>query len=364
MAGVGALAGCAGGPGGTTTRTGTPPTETGTGTVTSTGGATEVRAETVATGFEIPWGAAYADGTLYLTERPGRIVRVVDGEREFVADLRETTAHIGEGGLLGLVFHPDDSSVAFVYQTYDAAGPHNRILRYDAPAFEQREVVLDGIPGAPIHDGGRLIIGPEGALFATCGDAAEAEKAQDPATVHGTVLRLTPSGDPHPDNPHGPVFSFGHRNPQGLAFRDGVLYSTEHGPDANDEINRLEAGNNYGWPVVEGKSNREEFTDPLISYTPTIAPASAAIYDGPIREWRDDLLFGTLAGQHLHRARITSDGQVGGTDRLFEDRFGRLRTVFTGPESHLYAVTSNRDGRATGQFPRADDDRVIRFRPA
>ncbi|WP_254536252.1 PQQ-dependent sugar dehydrogenase [Halomarina litorea] len=355
------LAGCLG-IGGSDGSTGTDGTAGTTGTApTTTADGSTVAAETVATGLEVPWGAAYRDGTLYLTERPGRVVRIVDGEREVVAEFSDTRTG-GEGGLLGLVFHPEDPDVACTYQTYSAGQSRaNRIRRHDVTDGWRPETVFDDIPGASVHDGGRLFVW-DGALYATTGDAREADHAQDTTRLHGKVLRLTLDGDPHPDNPFdGGVFTYGHRNPQGLAVRDGELYATEHGPDTDDEINRLEAGGNYGWPVVRGPSDREAFVDPLTSYTPTIAPGGAVFYpdDGPIADWRGDLFFGTLAGRHLHRARIEG-GEVVEDERLFEGRFGRLRTTFLGPDGHLHAVTSNRDGRGR---PNDGDDRVLRFVP-
>lgn len=337
---------------------------TGETVTTTTDDGADVAAETVTTGLEVPWGAAYLDGALHLTERPGRVVRVVDGRREVVAEFPDTATG-GEGGLLGLAAHPDDSTTAYTYQTYDDGGRRNRIRRHDVADGWRAETLLDGIPGNRIHDGGRLFVRPdEGALYATTGDANRPEDAQDPATLNGTVLRLTLDGDPHPENPlGGPVFSYGHRNPQGLETKDGRLYASEHGPDTDDEINSLEAGGNYGWPDVRGRESGPdgEFVPALASYTPTIAPAGLAVYpdDGPIAAWSGDLLFGTLAGTHLHRVTL-DDGDV--TDeRLFGDAFGRLRTTFVDPEGHLYVTTSNRDGRGR---PGEDDDRLLRVVPA
>jgi glucose/arabinose dehydrogenase len=321
---------------------------------------TAVAAETVVTGLEVPWGAAVHEGERYLTERSGRVVRVVDGGVETVADLSDRIATGGEGGLLGLAFHPAESA-AFTYQTYRESGSrHNRVVRHDLDGWEGSPV-LDGIPGARIHDGGRLLI-HDGALYVTAGDASNAESAQDRDALSGKVHRLTLDGDPHPDNPFGTtVFTWGHRNPQGLAPAGARLYATEHGPDTDDEVNLLEAGNNYGWPEVRGTDGGDEFSPALASFTPTIAPGGATIYpgDGPVDAWRGDLLFGTLAGSHLHRTRL-EDGEVVGQERHFEDEFGRLRTTFVGPDGHLNAVTSNRDGRGS---PQEGDDRVLRFAP-
>lgn len=189
----------------------------------------------------------------------------------------------------------------------------------------------------------------------------DAKRAQRRESLAGKVLRLALDGAAHPANPFdSEVFTRGHRNPQGLAFRGGDLFSTEHGPATADEINLLEAGNNYGWPEVKGEregGDDDEFTDPLVAYTPTVAPGSATFYDGPIEQWRGDFFFGTLAGRHLHRVRFDGRDAVE-QERLYEGEFGRLRTVFAGPNGHLYCTTSNRDGRGN---PSRGDDGVLRF---
>jgi glucose/arabinose dehydrogenase len=358
-AAVSGLAGCSG-------------SGTETGSASGALGSVDARVETVATNLEVPWGAAFRDDTLYLTERPGQLVRIPgaasdgdSGERELVADLTDGTRPAGEGGLLGLVFHPDDREVLYCYQTYRGSdGPRNRVLRgrlagASGESIVGLEPIVEGIPASSIHNGGRLAI--EGrALYATTGDASNGDFAQQRSSLAGKILRLTLDGAPHPENPFdNPVFSYGHRNPQGLAFRGDEFYSTEHGPDHDDEINLLQAGGNYGWPIAMGRSERERFVDPLATYTPTIAPASAAIYDGPIAEWQGDLFFGALAGDFLGRAEL-DDGAVTGRGRLLEGEFGRLRTAFSGPSEYLYVTTSNRDGRGS---PTETDDRLLRIRP-
>ncbi|MFB6256123.1 MAG: PQQ-dependent sugar dehydrogenase [Haloplanus sp.] len=331
-----------------------------------------VATDTLATGLEIPWGAASRDGTLYLTERPGRIVRLVDGSVEPVVESVDGVRHAGEGGLLGLAFHPS-KPYAYTHQTYETEGGlANRLVRHDLTDGWAAEPLLTGIPGARTHDGGRLLA-HGGALYMTCGDASAPPNAQNPDVRAGSVLRVTLDGEPHPDNPFdSPVYSYGHRNPQGLAVRDGRLYSTEHGPSVADEINVLRAGENYGWPDARGPSDDDRFTDPLAHYSPTIAPASAAFYDGPIEAWQGDFFFGTLKAEHVRRVRFegsatrrASDASSGGDavveqERLFEGAYGRIRTVFTGPDGHLHAVTSNRDGRGS---PVGADDRLLRFTP-
>ncbi|WP_137284395.1 PQQ-dependent sugar dehydrogenase [Halorussus salinisoli] len=324
------------------------------------------RTETVTMELEVPWGAAFApNGDLYLTERPGRVQRVTheNGRKEEVADLTDIVAARGEGGLLGLAIHPDDPDLAYTYQTYEGeSGLANRVVRHRiSEGFARETVVIDGIAASSVHDGGRVAFGPEGALYVTTGDASEGSRARNRDSLAGKVLRLTPDGDPHPDNPFGnAVFTYGHRNPQGLAWRDGTLFSTEHGPSTDDELNVLRAGNDYGWPEAMGPTEGDEFTDPIAAYTPTIAPGSAAFYHGPVDDWGGDLFFGTLAGTHLHRVRINDRNEVTDQQRLLDGRYGRLRTVFTGPNDHLYVTTSNRDGRGT---PAPQDDRVLRIQP-
>jgi glucose/arabinose dehydrogenase len=324
------------------------------------------RIETVTMELEIPWGVEFApNGDLFVTERPGRVQRVAreSDRKEQVADLTDVVAARGEGGLLGVALHPDHPDLAYTYQTYEGDdGLANRVVRHRvSEGFARDSVVLDGIPGASIHDGGRIAFGPEGNLFVTTGDASDGRLAQDRDSLAGKILRLTPDGEPHPDNPFGgPVFTYGHRNPQGLAWREGTLYATEHGPSTDDEINVLRAGDNYGWPDAKGQSGDDRFTDPIETYTPTVAPGSATFYDGPVEDWRGDFFFGTLAGTHLHRVRIDGQNGVVEQERFLEEKYGRLRTVFTGPDDHLYVTTSNRDGRGT---PAPQDDRVLRIQP-
>ncbi|PSQ24760.1 glucose sorbosone dehydrogenase [Halobacteriales archaeon QS_8_65_32] len=367
------LAGCSGfRPGGS----GGDPGTSGSG---GTLGAVDARVETITSDLEVPWGAAFRDNALYLTERPGRLLEVpsvaggTGGEPEVVADLTDGTEPAGEGGLLGLEFDPRGRNVVYLYQTYSTSkGIRNRVLRGDLADLESTaRPIVEGIPASSIHNGGRLAIDGD-ALYVTAGDASRSGFARDRGSLAGKVLRYTLDGTPHPENPFGSaIYSYGHRNPQGLAFRDGRLYGTEHGPDHDDEINLLEPGGNYGWPDVmgtggdsggnggSGDGSDGGFTAPLATYTPTVAPASAAFYDGPIADWQGDLFFGTLTGAFLGRAQV--DGRtVGEQGTLLSGEFGRLRTAFTGPDDHLYVTTSNRDGRGS---PAKPDDRVLRIRP-
>jgi glucose/arabinose dehydrogenase len=280
--------------------------------------------------------------------------------------------------LLGLAIHPDfpDTPDLYVYQTYRDDGLHNRILRYrrTETGLERQGIVLDGIPGASIHDGGRIAFGPDDTLYATTGDASQGELAQDRSSLAGKILRLNPYGSIPTDNPFAdsPVWSYGHRNPEGLAWHPDTqqLYAIEHGSSGHDEVNRIEPGNNYGWPEVTGKTDGSQFTGPVLeSGTNTWAPSGAAVYGGDaFPAWQGSLFFASLgfspgAGRRsLHQVTFESpQGRTVAThDVLLQNQFGRLRAVAESPDGTLYLTTSNRDDRGD---PAPTDDRILRLRP-
>lgn len=335
----------------------------------------------VASGLQVPWALAFApDGRLFVTERPGRIRVIVDGQLrpEPVAEL--PVAAVGEGGLMGLTLDPnfEQNGYLYVMYTYQAGSDlRNRISRLTLQGDRAGDevVLLDGILGASIHDGGRLKFGPDGKLYATTGDAAQRDLAQRLDTLVGKILRLNPDGSIPEDNPFpvSPVYSFGHRNPQGLAFQPGTgrLFSTEHGPTGEmglccrDEVNLILPGANYGWPIVTTAPGDPRFVDPVLhsGSDDTWAPAGAAFYDGdPLAPWQGNLFFGALRGQHLHRLVLGGPElrQVVTEERLFEGEFGRIRDVVLAPDGYLYFTTSNQDGRG---LPAPDDDRILRIVP-
>jgi glucose/arabinose dehydrogenase len=226
--------------------------------------------------------------------------------------------------------------------------------------------VLTGIPRARIHNGGRLVFGPDGMLYVGTGDAGAAESAQDPESLAGKVLRLTPEGDVPDGNPTpgSPVWSRGHRNVQGLAFdAEGSLFASEFGPDRDDEINRIEPGANYGWPVVTGEAGEEGFVDPIFVRQPAEASWSglAVLTDGAIPQWEGDLLVAALRGERLWRLTLDDAGAIVESEELFVGELGRLREVVQAPDGALWVLTNNRDGRGD---PADDDDRIIRIAPA
>lgn len=337
---------------------------------------------TFADNLRVPWGLAFMpDGHILVTERDGRLLRFNTlGERIAEAEVEEIRAR-GEGGLLGVGLHPDFASnrLLYLYETYDSnEGTANRVVRYRLDtdfALADRSVIIEGIPGASYHDGGRLAFGPDGYLYITTGDAGEEDLAQDLDSFAGKILRLNADGSTPADNPfNSPVYSYGHRNPQGLSWdRAGNLFSSEHGPSGFesgwDELNLIEAGANYGWPVTRGMVELgpeadapvENYQNPMIGSgsETTWAPASAQFY-----EYDDDsasVFFGGLRGQSLYEARLSPDHQsVESLVAHFQGQYGRIRTVTLGPDGFLYLTTSNRDGRGN---PVSGDDRIIRVNP-
>jgi glucose/arabinose dehydrogenase len=341
--------------------------------VLSTEDGVRFRVETVAANLEVPWSMAFApDGRLFVTERPGR-VRILDlasRTSELALTLDDVFAQ-SEAGALGLALDPRFGQNRLVYLYYSAragGGAVNRIVRYREAAsrLAERVVLLDGIPAGGVHDGGRLRFGPDGLLYATAGDAGAASLAQDVASTAGKILRLNPDGTTPAGNPiSSPVYSYGHRNPQGLDWHPGTgdLWASEHGNSGNDEINIIDAGANYGWPTIEDGQTMPGMRTPLTFYSPAVAPSGASFYRGQqFPGFAGNLFVGTLRGSHLLRLRVDGPSRsIVGQERLLDGQFGRIRDVVSGPDGYLYFATNNRDGRGT---PGASDDRIIRLVPA
>ncbi|KAI7258809.1 hypothetical protein KC345_g10473 [Hortaea werneckii] len=332
-------------------------------------------ARIVASGLNVPWEMAFApDGRIFFTERPGSLRVIENGKLRATPLLKLLAPFVGkgEGGLLGLALDPAfaGNGFAYVYHSYRAAdgGVANRVLRIKigSSRAEINKVLLDNIPGDTNHNGGRIKIGPDGYLYITTGERYEPELAQDRSSLGGKILRITTSGDIPEDNPWpgSPVYSLGHRNPQGLAWQpeSGVLYSSEHGQSSHDEINIIEAGANYGWPRIEGDeagSSTQKLVTPLAhSGEETWAPSGMTfITQGP---WSGELLVAGLAGQELLQVSQSSMGGSPSIKPLFREKYGRIRNVAEAPDGTLYLMTNNRDGRGN---PRAQDDKLIALRP-
>lgn len=315
--------------------------------------------EDLATRLETPWGVAFLpDGSALVSERDSAEVSHVgaDGAVTAVGTVEGVVAG-GEGGLLGLAAHPAFPEEPYVY-AYHTAESDNRVVRleYDprGEEFGGAEIVLDGIPSAGHHNGGRIGFGPDAMLYVGTGDAGHQGSSQDTDSLAGKVLRLTPEGEPAPDNPFdNHVYSYGHRNVQGLAWdQRGNLYATEFGQHELDEVNLIEAGGNYGWPEVEGPGGADGYVDPLVSWTTEQAsPSGAAVADG-------SLWVAALRGERLWEVPLTGDGGAGEPVAHHAGEYGRLRAVAATPDGDaLWLTTSNRDGRGD---PARGDDRILR----
>lgn len=307
-------------------------------------------AATIATGLDVPWGIAFLpDGTALVSERDtARIVHIDDDGPRPVGAV-EGVAPAGEGGLLGIAY---DRGWVYAYHT---AEQDNRVVRmgWDGSALADPDPVLTGIPKAGIHNGGRILFGPDGMLYVATGDAGVPESAQELSSTAGKILRIRPDGTVPEDNPvaASPVFSLGHRNVQGLAFDDqGRLWASEFGQADVDELNLITPGSNYGWPECEGSCARAPFTDPVVQWSPTsIASPSGIAIAG------DYAYVASLRGQTVWQVPLTGRGDA---VRLELGDPGRLRTVTSAPDGSLWLSTSNTDGRGD---PRDGDDRIVQL---
>lgn len=304
------------------------------------------------TDLDAPWSITIDDETTLVSERDsGRVLELTDdgGTRE-VGTVEGVSAG-GEGGLLGLALHEDH------LYTYFTSADDNRVVRHELTgepgslALGDAETILDGIPSASFHNGGRIAFGPDDMLYVTTGDAGETDRAQDPESLAGKILRLTPEGEVPEDNPFDDslVWTLGHRNPQGIAWDDdGTMYASEFGQDTWDELNVIEAGDNYGWPTVEGTADDDRFTDPVQQWSPDEAsPSGIAIDDGSI--W-----IANLRGERLREVPL--DDVTTSTEHLVGEH-GRLRDVAVATDGSLWVLTNNTDGRGD---PGDGDDRILR----
>ncbi len=324
--------------------------------------AEDVETEIVAEDLSVPWEVVVLAADRFLvTERTGDLLLIEEGEKHVIERFDELDSPLlGEGGLLGIAVHPEfeENNYLYVYQTVDRESVENTVRRFEVDLDEHElndeQVIVDGIPSDRIHNGGRIAFGPDGHLYITTGDAADAQLAQDTDSLAGKILRLNADGSVPDDNPFdNAVYSYGHRNAQGITWdSEGRLWSTEHGSAAEDELNVVEPGANYGWPTITDTETHPEMETPAFSsgQYETWAPAGAAYSDGRV-------FFAGLRGERLYEAGVVEDEVVSFVGHFAED-FGRLRAVTLGPdEEYLYLTTSNTDGRGD---ERAGDDKLIR----
>lgn len=311
----------------------------------------------VTANLHAPWSVVFLGGTPLVSERDSaRILELgQDGTPREIGTVAGVTGS-GEGGLLGMAV--DDQHRLYVYST---SSNGNRIQRYSVTGtpgsltLGEPRTIIGQIPAASRHDGGRIAFGPDGMLYATTGDAGQRDTAQDPTSLSGKILRSSPDGDIPEDNPFpgSLTYSYGHRNPQGLAWADdGTMFATEFGQDTWDELNIISPGSNYGWPVVEGIADTDGFADPLQQWEPSDASPSGLVDIG------GTLFIANLRGQVI-RAVPAADPTTS-TD-YYRGEYGRIRDVAESPDGDLWFITNNTDGRGT---PGPDDDRILRAHPA
>ena len=315
-------------------------------------------AEIIAAGLDAPWSIAFHEGTPLVSERDSaRILELEDNGSSREAGIIEGAGagggNGGEGGLLGIAVQD-----GYLY-SYFTAGGENRIERRELSGAAGSlnlglpETILNGIEAGPIHNGGRLAFGPDGMLYATTGDAGNRDSAQDTGSLSGKILRMMPDGGVPEDNPFpgSLVYSYGHRNPQGIAWdTEGVLYASEFGQNTWDELNVIQPGGNYGWPEVEGTAGAEGFIDPVQQWAPADASPSGITVVG------DSIYVANLRGERLREVPLAdSDAST----EYLTGEYGRLRDVVGTPAGDVWVLTNNTDGRGS---PEPGDDRILRFR--
>ncbi|QMW67572.1 PQQ-dependent sugar dehydrogenase [Mumia sp. ZJ1417] len=307
----------------------------------------------IAEDLTVPWGLAFLrDGSALVTERDtARVVRVGGGRTTTVGEVPGVDTDSGEGGLMGIVVLPGEDAVIAAFTSPD----DNRIVRmaYDGRRLGRPKVLLDGIPRAFNHNGGRLVIGPDGTLYASTGDAGQGERSQDVDSPAGKVLRMTLDGKAAEGNPFGNrVWSYGHRNIEGLAFDSaGRLWAAEFGDQETDELNLIERGANYGWPQTEGPTDAKGITGPKAWWsTDDASPAGVGIAYGTA-------YVAALRGQCVWAVPLSGTDAGRPRRRLAGEDLGRIRNAVPAPDGSLWVTTSNTDGRGD---PRAGDDRILR----
>jgi glucose/arabinose dehydrogenase len=323
--------------------------------------AAELRDSVIVSNLNFPWEILWGpDNQIWMTERGGRISRVnpATGTVTPLLTISEVVSN-NEGGLLGMVLHPDFTTTPQVFVVYDYNSGSNyreKVVRYTytGTTLVNPVTLLDNIAASSIHNGSRLVITPDLKLFITTGDASNQSLPQSTATVNGKVLRINLDGSIPTDNPvaGNPYWSFGHRNPQGLVYANNKLYSSEHGPNNDDEINIIEKGRNYGWPNVEGfcdNGSEQSFCSannvrqPLKNWTPTAAVSGLDYYNSDlIPQWKNSLLVAALKNSRLYQMKLDDTfSTITQTNEYFTNDYGRMRDICISPGGKVYICTSN-----------------------
>lgn len=297
------------------------------------------------------------DHMIWFTEKAGKISRLNPQTGTIIPVFTIPDVRVnGEGGLLGMVLHPDFEGNPYVYVVYDYGTTYKgKVVRYTyvGGTLTNQIILLDQIPAASIHNGSRLLISG-GKLFVSTGDASDQTTPQNINSLSGKILRINLDGTIPGDNPfaNNPVWSYGHRNPQGLVQIGSKIFSSEHGPDSDDEINRIEKGRNYGWPNIKGfcnETNEKSFctlnniVEPLIAWTPTIAPSGLTYYNADyIPQFKNSLLLALLKDSKLMQLKLDeAQTKIVSTQNFYVNEFGRLRAVCQSAEGKIYICTSN-----------------------
>lgn len=309
---------------------------------------------TMATGLKEPWSIQKVDESIWISERSGAIVYVQDGKQERQSlHLAKTLSSQAEAGLLGFQLDPNflENKQAYVYYSYEEKGSIlNRVvsIQLDNGAWKEKDVLIDRIPSGSVHHGGRLKIGLDEKLYITTGDGHEEKRSQTKDSLGGKILRLNLDGTIPDNNPFAssPVYSYGHRNPQGLAWDEqGELYASEHGPSGHDELNLIEPGQNYGWPDIVGDETKKGMKTPIYHVGDnTWAPSGIDFHNG-------QLYVAALAGRGIKQYDLKT-----GTVQNFVDGGDRIRDIYI-EENTLYYITNNTDGRGN---PAKGDDRLVK----
>ncbi len=333
----------------------------------------------VAEGLYVPWSIVFTSPERLLVSERNGAIRIIEKGALLEEPLIRfpEVSHSGEEGLMGLALDPDYLSTKRVFAclAYSHNGVHDKVISFTDSGNAVTDIVtlIDGIPAADNHAGCRLFFMPDKTLLITTGDATNRQQAQDKDSLGGKILRINRDGSIPKDNPFGTaVWTIGHRNPQGLALDTvhSVLWETEHGPSVfdgpagGDEVNLIEAGKNYGWPIIDHKENKAGLESPHLEFTPAVAPASLLFYTGAVLpQFTNSLLFGALKGEGLFHLTIDlkNPERISAFEKLADISVGRIRDVIQGPDGAIYFTTSNRDGRGT---VRSGDDKIYRLAPS